>query len=560
MRTEKQRRLTLPFVPSLALSLFLWCYAVLTTTIDRIPVSSFPILDMMPPVYWVGVVLLSGATIVWFFSLETRWYHFLLLPAWTLYIYLGPELVEVTARGFDTTDHLFAVTAIDLGRWAEWDYGWPGFYFLSSFIYKVTGIEFYGLGKLMAVVLPLLRMVFIWYLADRLFQRKKEALFFSVLLTGCFWEGVSLDPSAQHLGLLMILCVTALTFSSRQSDMQRQALIIVLFASLVLTHILTSFVMALIIIFFTLMSLTKRDFGYSQSVSGYTLGALFMVMFTAYIMYSVGWVFIDAAEVLIRAIREPFGALQDPLEPFPFHSDYMAFTIGLIWVFYGVTLAWMISIATSWARVGNKFSVKEFRAKLTVKRIFPLLCLIPLFPILLAYGGASLPRFYILGIAFIVWFIVKESRALPRAAVSGFLIVLLLLSFVERYSLEYRNYVPTTEWSNSTFVIDKIPSDDPLFRMPPYDPWLGSMANIFITPEERPMLSYNSDVWRTIDDIKTLGWANLEPPRFGILSSRTKNAFRYFTGDEELSLVLTNLYGPERDVVYDNGDLQIYGY
>ncbi len=550
MRTENQRLLASPFLLSLALSLFLWCYAVLTTTIDRVPVSSFPILDMMPPVYWAGVVLLSGATIIWLFSSTMRWYHFPLLLAWTLYIYIGPELVEVTSRGFDATDHLFGVTAIELGRWEEWRYGWDGFYFLSSFIYKATGIGFYGLGKLMTIVLPLLRMVFVWYLASHLFQGKKEIIFFSILLIGSFWEGVSLDPSAQHLGLLMMLCMVAACFSPRQHDIRRQALIIMLFAGLILVHVLTPFVVALLITFFFVMSLTKRDFGYSQSVSGYTLGALFLVMFTAYLLFQVGGIFDDAAKLLVNAIREPFGAIQNTREPFTIRSTYMAFGINLIWLFYGITLVWMIIITAS----------KEFWRKLTVKKIFPLLCLIPLLPILLAYGAASLPRFYILGVLFIVWFIIRGSRALPRTMVSCFLIVLLLLSFVERYSLEYRNYVPTEEWTVSTFIVDKIPTKDAVFRMPPWDPWVGSMANVYITPLERPMVSYNSKVWRRPEDIVVLGWADLPAPSFGILSSRTENSFRYFNGDEELSLVLMNCFGSERDVIYDSGDLQIYGY
>ncbi len=341
------------------------------------------ILNMLPPAYWVGVALLSGATIVWFLSAKTRWYHFLLLLAWTLYIFIGPELVEVTARGFDAMDHLFGVRAIELGRWAEWDYGWPGFYFFSSFIYETTGIGFYGLAKLMAISLPLLRMVFIWYLASQLFREKRWTLLFSVLLLGSFWEGVSLDPSTQHLGLLLMLCLLALCFSTGQLGMRRRVLIVTLFAALVYTHVLSSFIMALVIVFFSLMSLTKRDFGYSRSISGYTLGTLCLVGFIAYLMYSVGWVFGDAVDVLIRALRDPFGAFLDPSVPFAYRSQYMAFSVNLIWLYYGIMLVWMFIIAAR----------KEFWSKLTAEKIFPLLCLIPLLPMLLAYGGASLPRF-----------------------------------------------------------------------------------------------------------------------------------------------------------------------
>ena len=228
------------------ISLFLWSYTVLITDIDHFDFVDFPIFQALPAGYWAGFVMLILATVVWYLSPKTGWHHFLLLLVWTLYFFVGPEIMEVMARGYDAQSHLLGVTYIDQGRLADFvTYReWPGFVFLSSFLYKATGVGYTTLLKLLEILLPLLRTVFIWYFATRLFQGKKEALLFSLLLLGFFWDPQTFDPSPQHFGILLMLPLVALCFSQGRLSTERRGLIIILFATIVISHGLTSIIIA----------------------------------------------------------------------------------------------------------------------------------------------------------------------------------------------------------------------------------------------------------------------------------------------------------------------------
>ncbi len=530
---KQQHPLNRLFLALSAVSLLLWSYAVLTTSIDHVPMVNMPILHIMPATYWVGFAMLVLATIVWYFSPETKWYHFSLLLFWTLYIFIGPEMMEVNARGYDAIGHLLGVTYIDQGRSSEyWYIQWPGFVFFSSFLYKVTGVGFFALYTLVSLSLHLLRMVFIGYLGTRLFSGKKQALLFSVLLIGFFWEPQAFDPSAQHFGIIIMLPLLALCFSAKQLNARRRALIIALFGTLVITHILTSFIVALIIIFLSLMSLTGRRFGYSRDISGYTLAALFIVSFLAYLMYTTDWVVNEAVAAFIRAFR-------DPLLPARFFvptSSYEEFVMGFVYLFYLVLLVWMVIIAAR----------KEFWTNL-LNRVFPLLCLIPVSLVIIPYGFAALPRFYILGVPFIVWFLARESHHIGRVVVTVFMVVLLAMSFGERYQTEYVTYVPTADFAGARFITSKIPLSDTLYTPTYYNPSPMSRANVL----EQPNL---------VSGTKPFG-KYLQPAfPFAARSMRNENFVRFHGSEKDLSDITEAFYPYKGNIIYTNGDYQVYAY
>jgi hypothetical protein len=438
----------------------------------------------------------------------------------------------------DTLDHLIGVTFIEQGRLPEyyWYDDWPWFVYLSSFVYKATGVGFLALAKLVAISFHLLRMVFIGYFATHLFAEKKQALLFSVLLIGSFWELSSFDPTPQHLAILMMLPLLALCFSAGQLDTRRRALIIVLFSGIVMTHVLTPFVVALLIIFFSFMSLTGRRFGYSPDVKGYILPMLFVVMFIAYIMFTADWVLADAVTTFIAAFTEPLR----PITAFTGRSAYLEFVLRLALLFYIILLLWMLIIAAR----------KEFWASGKLERLFPLLCLLPLSLVIIPYGGASLPRFYILAVPFIVWFLVMESRHLARILVAAFLVVLLVLSFAERYATEYTVYVPTEEFAGARFISQKIPLSDTVWEVGYLDPMVISRANVLDATK------------RIGGDIS--GWEI--PPilglflQFAVESPRTMNFFNTHISAERLLATSELLYGTEHNMVYTSGDYHIYFY
>ena len=529
------------FLILLTISLGLWGYVVLTTTIDRVPIASFPVLHMMPPIYWVGVALLILATVIWYFSPQTRWYHFILLLSWTLYIFVGPNLVEAGITGYDTLGHLQGVTYIEQGKFSEYlNYrDWPGFIFLFHFIYEVTDIGYYVLPKLASTFLNLARALFIIYLGTRLFPEKKHALLFSLVLIPSFW---SLGVSPQHLGILLMLCLLALCFSPGQLGMRRRGLIIILFAVLIMTHMLTALAMTLLLILFSLMSLTGKDFGYSRDIRGYTLATVSVVMFVAYLMNISAWVFRDAVKLAQKAILEPFGILAQPIGFLAPYSSYQAFAWQLAYLYFGVLLLWGLFVVFR----------RKFWSRPILERIFPLLCLIPiaLFTFV-AYGGASLPRFYLFAIPFIVWFLVRESQTFWRAITPLLLILLLVLSFAEYWAIEYVQYVPTEEFAGAKFVTSKMPPSGYTYYVVQHDPAPMSMANVLTQPPIAGKVGLRRGA-RAWDKYQEGDF------QFTVWSTRQKQQILFHYGDEALPRALERLYRDDHNVIYSNGDLQIY--
>lgn len=539
---ERGRTLKRLFLILLAASLGLWGYVVLTTTIDRVPMTEFPVLYMMPPIYWVGVALLIVATIIWYFSPETRWYHFMLLLPWTLYIFVGPDLVEAGVRGYDTLGHLEGVNYIAQGRFSEYCYkDWPGFIFNFTFLYEVTDIGYYTLPKLASTSLNLLRVLFIGYLGTQLFPVKKHALLFSLVLLPSIW---SLDVSPQHLGILLMLCLLALCFSPGQLDMRRRGLIIILFAVLIITHVLTPLAMTLFFILFSLMSLTGRDFGYCRDIKGYTLPTMGVVMFLAYLMYISSWVFRDTVKILEKAFQEPPGILAQPAGLLAPYSSYQEFAWHLAYLYFGVLLLWGLLVIFR----------PKFWSQFNLERIFPLLCLIPvaLFTFV-AYGMSSLPRFYLFAIPFIVWFLVRESRTFWKVTTTLLLVSLLVLSFAQYWAIEYVSYVPTEEFAGAKFVCSKIPKSEDVrvYYVVLYDPSPTSLANVLDGPKivGKIGLLRGARAWEEYREGHI---------QFAVYSTRQKQQILFHYDDEGLPPTRERLYRDDHNVIYTNGDLQVY--
>ena len=444
-------------------------------------------------------------------------------------------MMEAMARGYDAKSHILGVTYVEQGQLSGYvTYrDWPGYVFFSSFLYKATGVGYDTLLKLLEILLPLLRTVFIWYFATRLFQGKKEALLFSLLLLGFFWDPQTFDPSPQHFGILLMLPLVALCFSQGRLSTERRGLIIILFTTIVISHGLTSIMTALLILFWSLFSLSNRNWGYSRDIKGYNLPTLMVCMFLAYLMYEAGWVFEGAVQTVINMFREPF-MMGEILTP---DSPYQVSVVRRVYLFYILLLLWLFIIAAR----------KEFWTKPRLERIFPLLCLIPLATTLIAYAGASgLPRFYAFSAPFIVWFLARESRNIGRIAVIGFTVVLLTLSFSIRYSAEHVIYVPKVEYAGARFIADKIPASDRGFIVTGYDPGPPGMANSL-----HQLLFESSPI---------VLWAPGDWIQFGVWSPRNERFVRYHNGDELLPAIYETYFGAKRDIVYTSGDYRIYSY
>src|SRR3990170_6933590 len=307
------------FLVAAAISSLLWIHSVQKTTIDRIELNPVPIVSMyrmMPMTYWMGWGVLILATLVWYFSPRTRPLHFLLGFLWLLFLIMGPELMEIYARGGDTLGHMIGVTYYEEGLyeppWVGYS-AFPGFHFLVIPLHKVTGVGFFELAKLVALSFHVIRLPAMLFLGARLFKDPKPALFFTMLLTALFWEQYQLDPSNQNLGMTFMLLILGLFFVDRVMTPERRLLLIILYAGLVATHPLSSMVIFVLLLFFRLIALNRSSTGLNELSKDNTLVVLFGVVFSAWLMYSSDWgqpapSLLPRARSLLRSLRHWFTA------------------------------------------------------------------------------------------------------------------------------------------------------------------------------------------------------------------------------------------------------------
>ena len=139
---------------------------------------------------------------------------------------------------------------------------------------------------------------------------------------------------------------------------------------------------------------------------------------------------------------------------------------------------------------------------------------------------------------------------MSRILVTAFLVVLLVLSFAERYATEYTVYVPTEEFAGARFICQKIPLSDTVWEGAWADPLAISRANVLDAPE-----IIGGDI---------SGWAIPAVPgvhlQAAVESPRTRNFFLAHRTEEQLSATSELLYGMEHNMVYTSGDYHIYYY
>lgn len=540
MMKSSQHTSTLLFLITLAVSLSLWIYAVFTTVIEEIDIGYLPIFRELPVSYWVGFALVILATIIWYRSPQTRSVHFLLVLFWALFLFVGPELADANARGTDTFAHIHGIKWLEVGRLWEFYYGpWPGYYYLSFPLQKILNISYHDLPKLLEIAYSFLIAIIALGFARTLFKERRTCLFASLLFLALLWQPL-LFPAPNSQGFLLVIVLLTLLFSRKMPALPNRILLIIVFAALTITHGLATLLIITFLVFFALMRLTKRDLGYRQDLTAFTLPALFLVMFTVWLMHSSSWVFATAVNNFIEHVmRNPLLMFTPGVEHFaPFGTTpprEFALWLGLF--FYAVVLVWLLVVAGR----------REFWSKLSLGRVFPLLCTIPLIVIFPtgSYGYEVIHRIFLFSIPFVVWFFARESR--PRGVITIFFLVFLLaLCPAERYATEYVYHPPTGEFVGAKFLCDKAPHD--FIVLYAWRPCMGCLVGN--PPGEEPITyCYQHMKYRKIE-------IRLEIVDFVIDSSFTRNHIIYTYGQKEYDQLSREL--ATQDAVYSNGEFTVY--
>jgi len=534
------------FLIAAGISLLLWVYSVNTTAIERIEFNPVPIVSMyslMPITFWIGWGFLALATLVWYISPKSTSLHFLLAFLWFLFLLIGPESMEVYRRGGDTLGHMIGITYYDHGLYENPFVGYsafPGFHFLVIPLQKVTGIGFFELAKLVGLSFHLIRLPAMLYLGTRLFNDRKQALFFTLLLTALFWEQYQLDPSNQNLGMTFMILILGLFFSDREMHSPRRVVLIGLFLGLVITHPLSSMVILVLLLFFVLIGFKRRGLGFNEHIRNNTLVALFGVMFSGWLIYSSDWVLPQAMELFVKlVIKMDRGTALGTTGSVTTQTGTVttSFYAVLVYGFFALLAFWALAIV----------SRRQFWKQLSFRRVLPLLCLIPLFVSILT-GFWSLNRYYFISAPFIAWFFAQEMGTRKLLA-PALLVAFLPFAFTLRYYNEPLDYAPSSEYIAARFVVDEIPSTTTVVQGVRYGPDFKALANAVVGPNRGDLIDVSNATLRPGRDFQ-----------YVLLSTWNIEHAIYYSGEELWNKADHFFSEVPSSIIYSNGDDRIHAY
>ena len=534
------------FMTAVVISILLLTYSIYTTAIDRFEFSSVPIVSvyrMMPVTFWIGWGFLILATLVWYFSPESAPLHLLLGFLWFSFLLIGPESMEVHARGGDTLGHMIGITYYDHGLYKNPWVGYsafPGFHFLVIPLQKITDVGFFDLAKLVALSFHVIRLPAIYFLGTRLFKDTKPALFFTLLLTVLFWEQYQLDPSNQNLGMTLVLLILGLFFVDREMTPQRHLVLILLYLGLVATHPLSAMVVFLLLLFFRLVGLNRRGLGFNKLVRDNTLVILFGVMFSAWLMYSSDWILGEAVDyfkkMVIMMERDTALGTTGSVTT-QTGTVTTSFFAALVYGFLALLALWGLAIV----------SRRQFWKQLSLRRVLPLLCMIPLFASILT-GFWSLNRYYFISAPFIAWFFAQEMETRRNLALV-LLLAFLPFAFTLRYYNEPLDYPPSREYIGAQFIVETIPSSATVVQGIRYGPDFKALANVVEGPKRGDFIDVANATLRPGHDFQ-----------YAVLSAWNIDHAVYYVGEDLWKGASSYFSEVPSNIIYSNGDHRIYAY
>jgi len=373
-------------------------------------------------------------------------------------IYLTPFLLEGTPRygatfwNYGSVDYLFRIGHTNPAE--VWYHSWPGFSFQLASLLNITGIS--NPEPVMALYPFVVEVIYVLIILA-LFSVDNNspgpvawmaALIF-VLGNWTYSNYFSPQSSAYILSLCFILVLVWLN-RKQAGNLPEKILLIVLFSSIVLTHLLTSLIvlitLAVLIIFYFIR---YRKFRWID-----------MLLLTATLF--MGWTIYGASNQLkmnLPLVIQEILRLDLLLEQFMgriVETSVQHQTINTIRVAYTGVIA-LVGI------LGFVLNIKHRGWQITERILFGLAVAVILISPLLFYGGEMIVRAYIFLLPFLIFYIAYlinnyVKRPLAAVCVVVTLIAAIPCSLITLYGSEILDYIHPGELRAADFYYEKASS------------------------------------------------------------------------------------------------------
>jgi hypothetical protein len=553
MNMKHRERLKLSFSVISSVSAILWCFSVSTYTIEGLEVGILTFFFEVPWEYWIGLALLYTATLIWWIARQTERVHFQLVILWTMYLFIGPLLLERYVRINDTYDFLYLVNYVE-GKLSYSSYinypealytTFPGFLYMATFLHLTAGIGYYELPKLIGVSMYLIASLASLLLAYSLLKGGSNILILTLTFLAFQWAVIT-HPSPSGLGQILMLFLLIFLFNPTLSRRRYNALLsTILFSSLVISHGPTSYIIISLIVFLVLL----HPFADVKCESGEDRNRCrvipFCIIFFIWLIYIAGWAFESTLKGFREAILTYFEATT-----FQFTRNltvYRSLTIYLSLSFIIVVAIWLFTVILR----------RQFWRDVTPHKVLPLLMAMVISSTTLtipAYLYNITERIYAFSYPFLAWFLVKESQTKIHARQQYrtliFLLILLAISFLARYSREPVIIFSHSEVIGAKYLCENTPPTSIVY----YDattPWPPAMSDLpcqlFMQKGVHARVFEVENILKGVNEAKLI-----------VNSVSVRNKLLYFFGDDVRDLFTTFIDANRSDLLYSNGDFSIY--
>jgi len=537
------------------IAILLWSHSVLYANFE---IGFWGLIHSLPLTFFLALAILTVASAILWVAKENHGrllcFQLLLMVCamWSIPVVIGgsPPVINHAYRNVQyinyiaETGHISAATDIY--------FSWPGVFFISTPIVLVGALTcLEPLFDLMPLLMQLLYLLPLYlFLRNTLGQQRLNYCW-----AGCWLFYLAQWPpqdyfSTQGVALLMLLVLLALVTSTwlwqkGPKSVTALSLMVVVFAALTITHLLTSIVALLMIAAFAL---------FKKSLRLMPVIAVFLVLMAGWNLTGAGSVVVSyTSRVLTPVITEPTGLGSLILGPDAMTEVQITsrltgspshIAVGKMRILFSAIFTLIGALGAIWVCLIKR----EYRVGLPLLAIAVVsLALVPLQPF--SYAGEILQRLYILLLAPMAYFGARLLEIRSRAVIPVFCFILALavpLHLVAYYGNQKLDYYSPAQVAGVEFFQRT--------SMP------GYLTKVYPTGGMSYLGRYSGISLRRLDDfISNYQLSGTGLPHYVGLTRQAEAYYQFIELDAVIiSQTVEKLSRSGYNLVYDSSDLRLF--
>jgi hypothetical protein len=452
------------------ISLVLWLISVITSNLN---LGNLGLADALSPLYFLSLLVLFVAFILSLRVPESKYLHFVQIFLLVAYLFLTPSLIEMTPRfrsaypvlGFsEYIQRNFRIAPSDILY-----HNWPGGSLINFIIIGIAhSIDSFTIAKYFPFAIELL--YFLPCYTSLKYVLRNDTLTWVGLWIFYMLNFTNQDYfSPQAIAFLFFLILLSLIFKLLVSNDHPRInkyympIIILLYAFVCITHMLTSMLIIIILLIAIFMTSVKNRSGKANNgISGilrtfYTNllhNKIFFALLAIFLIFFAFWTLYGASTYLSYNLKSILTSAFDT-------GDFLSKNIGnrvagssshqLISTLM-VLSAFSTGLIAMLAFVYSLYKKNVYTSKNLI--FFAMLVVIGLFSLFYPYGGEMIIRVFLFSIPVLVIYLAQGYANKLKALVIVFMLCITLLHVVLHYGNEIYDYVPSPELKSYDFFYD----------------------------------------------------------------------------------------------------------